>query len=516
MVFSSATFLMAFLPITLVLYFLTPSRAGKNVMLLALSLVFYAWGEPTYVVLMVASIVCNWAFGILIAKSGQTSMRRLWLVCDLVANLALLGFFKYQGFLAENINLLVGFELVRDLELPLPIGISFYTLQALSYIIDVYRNKIRYQPNILYLGMYIAMFPQLVAGPIVRYETIQDQILNRKETLPGFAAGLRLFCVGLAKKVLLANMVAILAASMLSQGGSHIGMVGAWAGLIAYTFQIYFDFSGYSDMAIGLGKMFGFSYLRNFNYPYTSRSATEFWRRWHMSLGTFFRDHIYIPLGGNRVSTRRWVLNIFVVWFLTGFWHGAAWNFILWGLFYGVLLILERNWINGFMAKRPGWLQHLYGIAVFMAGWLIFWIEDMGVFARYGAAMIGYYGLTGDSTFWELQAWNYLPVFAVCVAACLPTVPWLRMRLTCWLTGARPLSMGEFMARDIPNPKRSSVEGLCDFGLDEASVAALPAGKYRLYCLARVGVDLCLLVMLLVSIGFVISGSYNPFIYFRF
>lgn len=264
MVFSSSVFLLVFLPLVLVAYFIVPGRAAKNCLLLLASLVFYAWGEPTYIVLMVVSIFANWLFGVLIDRASEAGTRKTLLIFDLVVNLALLCFFKYEGFLAENINALLGSSVIPDLELPLPIGISFYTLQAVSYVIDVYRREVPAQRNIVYLGMYIAMFPQLVAGPIVRYSTIQEQVLHRKETLKGFCSGLRLFCVGLAKKVLLANVVAILAAKMLKMGGAEIGLVGAWAGLIAYTFQIYFDFGGYSDMAIGLGKMFGFQYLRNF------------------------------------------------------------------------------------------------------------------------------------------------------------------------------------------------------------------------------------------------------------
>ena len=304
-----------------------------------------------------------------------------------MANLGLLFFFKYAGFLAQNINAAFGTS-IPDPQLPLPIGISFYTLQAVSYIVDVYRQEVPAQRNILYLGMYIAMFPQLVAGPIVRYSTIQEQILHRKETLSGFCSGLRLFCVGLAKKVLLANTVAILATAIIAQSGAELGAIGVWGGLLAFTFQIFFDFAGYSDMAIGLGKMFGFQYLRNFNYPYLSKSGTEFWRRWHISLSSFFRDYVYIPLGGNRVSVPRWMLNILVVWLLTGLWHGAAWNFVLWGLFYGVLLIVEKQFLLRYVTRLPHALQHVYGILIFMFGWLLFWVEDMGQMRSYLAAIL--------------------------------------------------------------------------------------------------------------------------------
>ena len=298
------------MPVCFALYFLCPGRKAKNTWLLLASLFFYAWGEPVYVLLMVCSIFMNWVFGIAIGRAAgegaegsgvgapHNGRERLLLLAACVFNILVIGFFKYEGFVAENVNLLVGSPLVPDLELPLPIGISFYTLQALSYVIDVYRREVEPQRNVLFLGMYIACFPQLIAGPIVRYQTIQQQVLGRRETLDGFSSGLRLFIVGLSKKVLLANTCAILADQMLSMGGGSIGAVGAWGGLIAYTFQIFFDFSGYSDMAIGLGRMMGFKYLRNFNYPYISKSISEFWRRWHISLSTFFRDYIFIPLGG--------------------------------------------------------------------------------------------------------------------------------------------------------------------------------------------------------------------------
>ena len=291
MVFSSSVFLFIFLPVVLGLYFIFPSRKVKNYWILVASLFFYAWGEPVYIVLMLVSIVANWLFALAIGRTRKDRQERnlsskAILIVSLVFNIAVIGFFKYEGFLAENLNLILGSQIIPNLELPLPIGISFYTLQALSYVVDVYRGEVPPQRNVLFLGMYISCFPQLIAGPIVRYKTIQDQVLNRKETLEGFTSGMRLFVVGLAKKALLANTVAILATKMLSMGGESIGLVGAWGGLIAYTFQIFFDFSGYSDMAIGLGRMMGFSYLRNFNYPYISKSITEFWRRWHISLSS--------------------------------------------------------------------------------------------------------------------------------------------------------------------------------------------------------------------------------------
>jgi alginate O-acetyltransferase complex protein AlgI len=504
-----------FLPLTLLLYFLAPGRSAKNYLLLVVSLIFYAWGEPVYIVLMVASIFANWLFGMLVEKT-QRWQKKLFLVLDVTVNLALLCLFKYESFLAENINAVVGFALVPDLELPLPIGISFYTLQALSYVVDVYRKEVPAQKNPFFLGMYISMFPQLIAGPIVRYATIQDQILNRKENLQDFSAGVRLFCIGLAKKVLLANIVAIYAAEMLAQGGATIGLAGAWLGLLAYTFQIFFDFSGYSDMAIGLGKMFGFKYLRNFNYPYISKSVSEFWRRWHISLYTFFRDYIYIPLGGSRVSKGRWIFNAAVVWFLTGFWHGAAWNYIFWGLYYLAFLLMEKFFLAKVLAKLPKIVQHFYTILVFMFGWLLFWIEDLNAMRDWFVAMFGGFGLTGTSIFWEMQGWAYLPVFAICILASTPLVPWLRARLVSWAKCVKPTN---FMKEDIPNTRHLSTDTLCDTTYQLASIKEASTHSPQRYAVAS-GVflmcDLLLVVLLVVCIMSVASGSFNPFIYFRF
>ena len=511
MVFSSSTFLLFFLPISVVLYFLMPGRAAKNVWLFAVSLVFYAWGEPVYIWLMLVSVLVNWLFGIALGRGSQ-GRKRLLLVLNLLVNLALLGFFKYEGFVAENVNALLGSQVVPDLELSLPIGISFYTLQAVSYIIDVYRGEVAPQRNVVYLGMYIACFPQLVAGPIVRYSTIQDQVENRRENVADFCAGLRLFIVGLAKKVLLANVVAILADKMLGLGGPAIGAVGAWAGLLAYTFQIYFDFAGYSDMAIGLGKMFGFKYLRNFNYPYLSKSASEFWRRWHISLSSFFRDYIYIPLGGSRVKTPRWVFNIAVVWAITGLWHGAAWNFVLWGVYWGALLVCEKLLWGRLVERMPGFVRHVYGIVLFMLGWLIFWITDMEQMKLYFKAMLGWYGAAGTSTFWELTCWEYVPVFLACALASTPVVPWVRSLLVRWAHVA-PAREGRFCEVDLPAPKNLSTEALCVF--EPASMRGDAARLRVLLCVA-VLCDVALLALLVVSVVAVCSGSYNPFIYFRF
>lgn len=499
----------AFLPLVLLVYFIVPRRASKNTWLLLASLVFYAWGEPVYIFLMITSIVVNWIFGLVLGENQDAASRRkAILVLATVFNVAVIGFFKYEGFLAENINALVGMQLVPNLELPLPIGISFYTLQALSYVIDVYRGEVAPQRNILYLGMYIACFPQLIAGPIVRYQTIQDQIVGRKETLEGFADGMRLFIVGLAKKVLLANTVAILATKILSLGGPTIGLVGAWAGLIAYTFQIFFDFSGYSDMAIGLGRMMGFEYLRNFNYPYISRSITEFWRRWHISLSTFFRDYVYIPLGGSRCSKARNILNIAIVWTITGLWHGAAWNYVGWGMYYGVLLICEKFIWGKALAKAPRIVGHLYAICIFVFGWSFFWITDPAQLLSYWQAMAGQFGLTGDLSFWELTVWEYWPVLILCAVASTPICPFVKERFMSWVEARPARRIGE---DGIVNPRWYDTKELATF-------TAVPASHSRdvAYQVASVLYDIALLALLLMSCASVVSGSFNPFIYFQF
>ena len=498
-----------FMPIVLAAYFILPGRAAKNVWLLAASLFFYAWGEPVYVVLMVVSILANWIFGLTVGAEGGTQARkRALLVIAVVFNVAVIGFFKYEGFVAANLNALLGSEIVPDLHLPLPIGISFYTLQALSYVIDVYRGQVQPQRNILYLGMYEACFPQLIAGPIVRYQTIQEQVVGRKETLTGFADGMRLFIVGLAKKVLLANTCAILATKMLEMGGPEIGAVGAWAGLIAYTFQIFFDFSGYSDMAIGLGRMMGFKYLRNFNYPYISKSITEFWRRWHISLSTFFRDYIYIPLGGSRVSSARNIFNIAVVWTVTGLWHGAAWNYVLWGVYYGFLLICEKYLWGKLLDKLPGIIGHVYCIAVFVFGWSFFWITDPTQLVPYWKAMAGVFGVTGTATFWELTAWEYWPMLIVCILASTPICPFVKERFLAWVEGRPAVSVRE---QGIVNPRHHSADTLCTFSADPATDS-----KRIAFNVAAIAYDVALLALLVASCASVVSGSFNPFIYFQF
>ena len=375
MIFSSFTFIFIFFPLTLICYFLSKKLFKKieyrNIVLCIFSLIFYSWGEPKYIILMLFSIIINYFIALLIDKYRDKS--ELFLVLGIIINLVLLGVFKYSNFIILNINNI--FNSNRTLpNISLPIGISFYTFQILSYVIDVYRKNVKVQKNVFVLATYISLFPQLVAGPIVRYETVENELKQRNETLSKFIDGLKRFIVGLAKKVIIANNVALIADTIYGSTNSTILL---WIAAISYTIQIYFDFSGYSDMAIGIGKMFGFTFLENFNYPYTSTSVTDFWRRWHISLSSFFKDYIYIPLGGNRVSTLKWIRNTFIVWFLTGLWHGASWNFVIWGLYYCVILILEKKLLHKILEKLPKIIQHIYTIFIFVIGWVIFRVENI-------------------------------------------------------------------------------------------------------------------------------------------
>lgn len=506
MVFSSPVFLFAFLPLFLVVYFAIPSNPAKNVVLLLFSLLFYAWGEPIYVFLMLGSILINWMIALIVGLCHPKSIsRKLVLVLALVLNIAIIGLFKYESFFALNANRVLGEGFIADLGLSLPIGISFFTLQAISYVVDVYRG-VSPQRNPLYLGMYIAMFPQLVAGPIVRYAQIEDEIRNRKVTLAKFAQGLRLFAIGLGKKCLLANTCAILANSLLSQDASAIGFIGCLSGTLAYTFQIYFDFSGYSDMAIGLGKMMGFNYPRNFNYPYISQSVTEFWRRWHMTLGSFFRDYVYIPLGGSRVSKGRWLLNITIVWALTGIWHGAAWNFLLWGLYYGILLMLEKLFLLRALSRCPRFIRHCYCVLSFIFGWVLFSVSGLENVGEWFAGLFGAYGLLGTSTLWELQSWSYVSLLPFLVIGATPVFPWARKRIEAWASGAKTLHVvaAPEKGNDCPPPCELSL-----VGVRSNSARALVA------CI-NVIVDIALLGVFVLSCVSIVSGGYNPFIYFQF
>lgn len=388
MLFSSIVFLFTFLPAVMILYYLLPVRF-RNVILLLASLVFYAWGEPVYLFLMLLSILFNYFSGLDIARNLQDKRAaKRSLVFNLIINLAVLGFFKYEGFVLDTLNGILPVHISYH-ALPLPIGISFYTFQILSYIIDVYRGNVKVQTNLPNFALYVTMFPQLIAGPIVQYADVDEQLASREVSRTKFGEGSMFFIRGLAKKVLLANTSGMIFTEVSGLAKGNIAVMTAWLGAFAYMFQIYFDFSGYSDMAIGLGKMFGFEFNMNFNYPYVSKSITEFWRRWHISLSSWFRDYVYIPLGGNRVSKIKHIRNLLIVWFLTGLWHGAAWNFVAWGLYYGVILIIEKYLLSPVLDRLPDIVRHIYSIVLVVIGWVLFFSSSFGQAADYIRVMFG-------------------------------------------------------------------------------------------------------------------------------
>lgn len=388
MLFSSIVFLFSFLPAVMILYYLLPVRF-RNVILLLASLVFYAWGEPVYLFLMLLSILFNYFSGLDIARNLQDKRAaKRSLVFNLIINLAVLGFFKYEGFVLDTLNGILPVHISYH-ALPLPIGISFYTFQILSYIIDVYRGNVKVQTNLPNFALYVTMFPQLIAGPIVQYADVDEQLASREVSRTKFGEGSMYFIRGLAKKVLLANTSGMIFTEVSGLAKGNIAVMTAWLGAFAYMFQIYFDFSGYSDMAIGLGKMFGFEFNMNFNYPYVSKSITEFWRRWHISLSSWFRDYVYIPLGGNRVSKIKHIRNLLIVWFLTGLWHGAAWNFMAWGLYYGVILIIEKYLLSPVLDRLPDVVRHIYSIVLVVIGWVLFFSSSFGQAADYIRVMFG-------------------------------------------------------------------------------------------------------------------------------
>ena len=388
MLFSSITFLFLFLPIMLAVYYIAPPQ-WKNLLLLAGSLIFYAWGEPVYIILMILSILLNYFCGMDIEnKSENEAKAKRSLVFAITVNIVLLVFFKYFGFLVESTNTLFGISIPYR-ELALPIGISFYTFQEISYIVDVYRGKVKAQQSLVKYALYVSMFPQLVAGPIVCYGDIEKQLTARKISGRKLGQGAMLFIIGLSKKAVLANTLGKIFEEISSTSASNLTVLMAWLGCITYAFQIYFDFSGYSDMAIGLGSMFGFSFPENFRHPYESRSITEFWRRWHISLSSWFREYVYIPLGGNHVTISRNIVNLLIVWMLTGMWHGAAWNFVAWGVYYGVILVMEKYVWGASVEQLPKPVQHIYAGAVILVGWVFFFSPSLGYALRYLWAMIG-------------------------------------------------------------------------------------------------------------------------------
>ena len=466
MVFSSTIFLCVYLPLVLLGYYICPKK-GRNLFLLIASLVFYAWGEPKYVFLMIFSILVNYIFGRLMDKHRENKKRlKLMLVLSVVIDIGLLSVFKYTDFIITNVNAIFGssFDLLK---IALPIGISFYTFQAMSYTIDVYRNDVRVQKNLIDFGMYITMFPQLIAGPIVRYADVQDQLAERSVTTADFSEGIMRFVVGLGKKVLLANQMGAVWSEIYALGGD-VSALMAWTGAIAYTFQIYFDFSGYSDMAIGLGRMFGFKFPENFRYPYQSVSITDFWRRWHITLSTWFKEYLYIPLGGNRRDLTRQALNLLIVWSLTGFWHGAGWNFVLWGLYYFVILFIEKLFLLKALDKLPKFFRHVYALLLIIIGWVIFASDDVSVLLPFLGSMFGANGAIGG-----MDVYTLLTKAALLVICCIAST-------------------------ELPKKLFLSAAG----AMNEKAAFTLKS--------------VLTIALLALSMILLIGDSYNPFLYFRF
>lgn len=471
MVFSSTVFLFRFLPIFIILYFVVPGRM-KNIILLFGSLFFYAWGEPVYVLLMLFSCFSDYIHGLIMAKTRKKDLRALVLVSSITINLLMLGFFKYADFVIQTISILTG----RDyplLNLPLPIGISFYTFQTMSYTIDCYRGRVEPQKNFLDFAVFVTMFPQLIAGPIVKYAQVEKQLRERKTDIIQISYGCKRFVIGLAKKVLLANNLGLLWAQVSSRDFGELSVLMAWLGILAFTCQIYFDFSGYSDMAIGLGACLGFSFPENFNYPYIATSVTEFWRRWHMTLSSWFKEYVYISLGGNRRGAVKQIRNILIVWMLTGIWHGAGWNFLVWGLWFAFWLIMEKLWIRKILEYLPMEGGHIYTLLIVIIGWVFFEIDSFQHGIQYLSAMFGLNGAglyDGEALFMGLEN---LVLFIIAVVACTPMVRRAAMRMSQSVTGY----------------------GLAVYRVLEK---VLPA----------------LLIML--SMAYIVDATFNPFLYFRF
>ena len=464
MVFSSLVFMFAYLPITLLAYYLVP-RQGRNIFLFIVNLIFYGWGEPKLVLLMVFNIFFNYIGGWLVDKyRADAKKKKLFLILTCVLDIGILAVFKYTGMITETLNMLP-FLNIPELQISLPIGISFYTFQTMSYVIDVYRDDAPVSKNFINFGTYVALFPQLIAGPIVRYRDVAEQLVNSRETLEMFTRGVKLFMVGLAKKVIIANTMGTLTTNIFATTDEN-GVVGTWVGMIAYTFQIYFDFSGYSDMACGLGNMMGFEFLKNFNYPYIAKSITDFWRRWHISLSTWFKEYVYIPLGGNRKGVKRQILNLLIVWGLTGLWHGAAYNFVLWGLYYGLLLILEKFVLKKFLDRLPSFVQHIYTLFIIIIGWGLFYFTDVRQLGEFMVDLFNFgNGICGDQAFNLIM--SNLPMLIIAAVASTPLATMLYTRF----------EHRRFMW--IPE---------------------------TLYCMG----------VLAVSTASLVNQSYNPFLYFRF
>ena len=469
MVFSSLFFLLIFMPVVFIIYYILPKRNLRNIWLFITSLIFYSWGEPIYIFLMLFSTINDFIFSNLVfnAKENKKYLKaKIFFVISLVINILLLMFFKYSNFLISNLNVLFDLN-IKSLNLILPIGISFYTFQTMSYSIDVYRGKVKAQRNFISLATYVTMFPQLIAGPIVRYITIENELTNRKESLSMFSGGLRRFIVGLSKKVLIANQMGLIVDSIYQNSANGNATYLLWLAAIAYTFQIYFDFSGYSDMAIGLGKMFGFNFLENFNYPYISDSITDFWRRWHISLSSWFKDYVYIPLGGNR---KFFIRNLLIVWFLTGLWHGASWNFIFWGLYYGILLLVEKLVLSKIKKNIPKILKHFYTLFFIVIGWVIFRIENLSELKLIIADMFKYKPiLFKDFILLYQDIFSAIPWLIVAVIASIP--------------------IKNIAVRKVNDKNR------------------------KIVLFIR---DILIIILFLLSIICLVGEQFNPFIYFRF
>ncbi len=500
MVFSSVVFLFVFLPLVLLFYYIMPKKA-RNAVLLIVSLIFYAWGEPVYVLLMIGSTVAAYIFGLLIGRfkeEGQLKRAKASLVGALVFHLGCLTLFKYANFFIDNLNNWFNID-ISTLDWALPIGISFYTFQILSYLIDVYCGRVKVQKSWINLASYVALFPQLIAGPIVRYETVENELSKRQESVDLFAQGVRRFVAGLGKKVLIANTVGELYTMVHNLDVSKQSVLMLWMASIAYTLQIYYDFSGYSDMAIGLGKMFGFHFLENFNYPYISVSITEFWRRWHISLSSWFRDYLYIPLGGNRRGKLIQYRNIFIVWFLTGFWHGAAWNFIVWGLYFCVLLIIEKLGFGNLLKRIPLFFQHIYTMFLVIISWTIFAANSM---SECFVTLKGMFGMEGLPICNDLTVYYMTSYGILFVAACIGATPLLKRFYVEHIT-TRPINL----------PMRYQVrENHLEFvGATREEIA----GRNR-NIIRETGELIAIFAVLLLSIAYLVSASFNPFLYFRF
>lgn len=468
MVFASLVFLFIFLPLNFIFYYSSGNKNYRNVVLIAFSFFFYAWGEPVWIVLMIISASVDYINGLVIEKYRGTIRAKIGLISSLVVNLGLLGIFKYSGFFYQTLNDWFGMSLGIP-SFSLPIGISFYTFQTISYTVDVYRNEVKAQHSFMKFFMFVSLYHQLVAGPIVRYSHIAHEIDNRKVNLDDISSGVNRFCVGLFKKVFFANVAGELVAIYLDGDLSALSVGEAWWAIVLFSFQIYFDFSGYSDMAIGLGRMFGFHYHENFNYPYIARSATEFWRRWHISLGTFFKDYLYIPLGGNKTNVYR---NLLIVWFLTGLWHGASWNFVLWGLYFGVLIALEKAFLSNLFARIPAFFSHVYLLFAAVFGWAIFYFTDLARLTSFLSILFGQSESVGWNFELTIQLQNYSLWLVAAILASIPAIPFLTKYL-----------------------------------LDKNLIKR----NYYAYSLSAINIAL-----LLISTAFLIGKSYNPFLYFRF